>query len=136
MDIVQEHEKLHAKVTRKHKGLRLNHEKCPRNSTTAIVAEGVQRGQGEGAFWGRDVEEATRTVAEGRVGIGLRQYLKISSADRRGIFSTFLCLLIHFALPQLRRSTQPSHLGLTVDELKPHQMSGQIPSSRCDAGLL
>lgn len=66
----------------------------------------------------------------------LEEASKINSADERGIFSTFLCLLIHLASPQLCRDTQQNQSKFTVDELRLHQISGQTPLSRAEAVLL
>lgn len=54
VDVVQEHEKLHAKVTWRHKGLQLNYKKCPRNSTAAMYTEGAGwRGPAGAGKWKR-----------------------------------------------------------------------------------
>ena len=131
VDIVQEYEKLCAKFTWGHKGPQLYQKKCPCNSTTAMYTEwaGWRRWSGAGK-WKRP------PGLRGRVGGDwLEKASTINTADERGIFSTFLCLLIHLASPQLCRDTQQNHSKFTVDELRLHQSSGQIPFFRTEAVL-
>lgn len=132
MDIVQEYEKLCAKFTWGHKGLRLNHKKCPCNSTTAMYTERAG-GRGPSGAGKRKKPPGLR----GRVrGDWLEEAAKINTADERGIFSTSLGLLIRLASPQLCGDTQQNHSDSTVDELKLHQTFGKTPLPRTEPALL
>lgn len=114
MDIAQEYEKLCAKFIQGHKGLWINHEKCPCRSTTAMCTEwGGWRGRSRAGKWKRPPRP--RGVGGG----WLEDAFKINRVDERGIFSTFLYLSI---LPLLScPGTLIKNTEFMVDELRLQQ---------------